>query len=375
MRTVELQTGTISVNVTEADLPLDTMCDFAGRRNRKRGFLFVSRRLGRHIGVRVTEMQLDYARLAAKVRSLPLPSGPVLFVGMAETAIALGHGVYQQFMCSGPRRQTAFVHTTRYCLDRSVCVNFLEEHSHAPSHIVYEPEQPADAQTLHDAETLVLVDDEASTGKTFVNLTRALAVVMPRLKLVVTVVLTDWRSNESREATHQGIGFPSRSVSLLSGEYKFTPAAAPPDGIDAPPATGGSVNMDSILRANYGRFGVSNPLRLPPDVLTRVHARPGEKVLVLATGEFAYPPYLLAQHLRAYTADVFCQATSRSPILLGNAIGSALEFNDNYGEGMRNYLYNVQPGQYDRVFIVSETPAEMVDPDLVAMLDAQVVAF
>ena len=58
---------------------------------------------------------------------------------------------------------------------------------------------------------------------------------------------------------------------------------------------------------------------------------------------------------------------------LGHAIDHALSFSDNYGLGIPNFLYNVAPGQFDRVLICSETPAAAVDPALVSALNAQVI--
>ena len=66
-------------------------------------------------------------------------------------------------------------------------------------------------------------------------------------------------------------------------------------------------------------------------------------------------------------------ATSRSPIALGHAIEQALAFPDNYGLGIPNFLYNVQPGQFDRVLLCSETPAAAVSAELVELLGAEVI--
>ena len=49
------------------------------------------------------------------------------------------------------------------------------------------------------------------------------------------------------------------------------------------------------------------------------------------------------------------QATTRSPILSWGAVSCSMQFPDNYGEGIANYLYNVAPGQYQHVLICHET--------------------
>jgi hypothetical protein len=114
---------------------------------------------------------------------------------------------------------------------------------------------------------------------------------------------------------------------------------------------------------------------MPAQVVESIAFRPGERVLVLGTGEFAYLPFKLAERLEAEGADVVCQATTRSPILISHDIETALSFADNYEDGIPNFLYNVRAGQYDRVAICYETPARTVQSDLVAALNAQVLLF
>ena len=50
------------------------------------------------------------------------------------------------------------------------------------------------------ARTLVLIDDEATTGNTFINLLQALRDAgLDKVTRVVTVTLTDWSGNAIRE--------------------------------------------------------------------------------------------------------------------------------------------------------------------------------
>jgi hypothetical protein len=366
-RTVPLESGLLSLKVSRADLPLDALCGFASRRNRKRGFLFVSKVLGRHIPVRPGVMSEVHAGLARQIPA-DLP-GPVLFVGLAETAVALGHGVRDQFAAHTGRTDTLFLHTTRYRLQRPVLVEFLEEHSHAPSHILYQPAAPEDLHLLKTARSLVLVDDEASTGKTFVNLTRALTPTMRSLERVVTAVITDWRAPHLRAAFRESMPVDAATVALLEGEYQFEPGIFEA-GEEAPTAVGTNAPADSLLERNYGRLGVKNcPTLSPPDL----GPLDGKRILVLGSSEFVYPPFLLAAALERRGAIAFCQATTRSPVRVGGAISCALEFTDNYADGITNYLYNARAQDYDTILLCTETPAKLVDPRLLSTLGARVV--
>lgn len=90
----ELSGGTLTVIPNSSNIPLDSLFDIAERRNPKRAFLFVSKVLGRHIPVSPAAMRNVYRQLAERFPA-DLP-GPVLFIGMAETAVGLAAGVFQE---------------------------------------------------------------------------------------------------------------------------------------------------------------------------------------------------------------------------------------------------------------------------------------
>lgn len=347
---IPLHTGLLEVDVHRADLPLERLCGFAARRNPRRGFLFVSKVLGRHIPVRPSVMRDAQVRLARKIPA-DLP-GPVVVLGLAETAIALAAGVHEAWAALTGREDLLFLHSTRYRLDRPVAMMFEEEHSHASRHLVYLPDDPDDQALFHAARSLVIVDDEASTGTTFVNLARAFPGA--HLERVCCVMLTDWSAPFADR-----MPAPTEVVSLLEGRYRFTPGAL----VQTMPAVvGNDEPKDRLLRTNRGRLGVRRPPGWDaplPDV--------SGSVLVLGSGEFVHLPFRLAEALEAEGADVWVQATTRSPVLVGHDIASCLSFTDNYADGIPNFLYNVAAGQYDRVLLCHETPDP---PDVVATLGA-----
>jgi hypothetical protein len=193
------------------------------------------------------------------------------------------------------------------------------------------------------------------------------------------------------------------SVSILEGQYTFRPAQNL-QSIVMPNVVGNGGCKDHILQRNYGRLGLGCMLSQEPQrkrdrgarseksgVLSEANrfshsdfgtgflpgvidsgellARRGAKHLILGTGEFAYPPFLLAERLEKHGFDVHFQSTTRSPIMLGGAIGTALSFQDNYEDGIANFLYNATADMYDRIIICHETPT--VDEALVSALSAR----
>ena len=358
-----LKRGRLEVEVNASTFAAQALFDFAERRNPKRAFLFVSRVLGRHIPARPSLMAQSFNALAGKIPA-DLP-GPVLVIGMAETAVGLGAGVHRAL--SQTRNDCVYLCSSRHPTGSALFARFEEEHSHASSHLLHLPQDAATRDMMLNARSLVLVDDEASTGNTFINLSRALAEAgLDSIERIVTATLTDW----SGDAVRTAMGDHVSSVALLDGRYRFAEdlTAELPDM----PEVGSVAQGDWALDASrdWGRMGVREHLdTLAPGLQVAA----GERILVIGTSEFVWRPFLLAERLERAGADVHFSSTSRSPIALGHAIDHALSFSDNYGLGIPNFLYNVAPGQFDRVLICSETPAAAVDPALVSALNAQVI--
>jgi adenine/guanine phosphoribosyltransferase-like PRPP-binding protein len=358
--TIRLPAGTLTVHVSRADLPLDALCGFASRRSRKRGFVFVSRVLGKHYPVRPRVMADVHARLAARLAGLP---GPVLVIGMAETATGLGQGLYERL----DRPDALFIHTTRYRLDRPLALDFEESHSHAPDHLLY---VPTDADLFHSAKSLVLIDDELSTGRTLANLATAYRARNVNVAEVHIVRLTDWLADDRRAAVIDRIGVPTSFHSLLTGTFTFTDDPAFDPG-PVPAAVGGGDFKDAILPTASPRLGVRGPLAFDAEAVARtLDLKPTDRVLVLGTGEFAHPPFRLALYLETRGHDVHSQTTTRSPLMVGDALMSVVETVDNYHDGIPNYVYNVADRHYDRIVICYETRPLPVAHTLPATLSA-----
>ena len=362
--TVNLDRGTLSVEVERSDFDPDFLFGFAERRNPKRAFLFVSKVLGKHVPVKPSVMQGTYSSLASQIPA-DLP-GPVIVLGMAETAVGLGAGVHRALQQS--RDDTFYIVSTRHDLGTPIYARFEEVHSHASAHLIHMPTDGDVLAMLKGARSIVLVDDEASTGKTFINLFASLQQSgLDSIEQVVTVTLTDWSDN----AVGKALGNKARSVALLEGRYSFAenPDAPLPSMPDVATTEAGNWPIDPSN--DWGRLGV----RHHRDTLqvSEMPAR-GEKVLVVGTNEFVWRPFLLAERLEKAGVDVYFSSTTRSPIAIGHQVKQALAFGDNYGLGIPNFLYNVGPGDYDRVIVCTETSPLAVDKKLLSALSAEVVS-
>jgi hypothetical protein len=350
---VELVTGSLTIKAQQADFPLAELCDFAARNNRKRGFLFISKVLGKHWPARPTHMRQLHNYLA---HSLTLTAGPCLFIALAETATGLGQGVFEAVLAQRSL-PALFLHSTRYQLPHPY-LTFQEDHCHAPEQLLYEPLQPQQRHVFHTARELVLIDDEISTGATLCHLVTAYRAHNPHLERVHFVALTNFSGTHSAESFSKRVGLSVQVIAAWHGAFSFIPnKKALPES--APPAVGNNRCQAEHLVNSPGRFGIERHVAIPTADIARLSAGlgAGAHVLVLGTGEFMYLAFCVGLALENCGLTVALQATTRSPILMGAAIQNCLMFLDNYGEGIYNYLYNVTPSAFARIIICHETPS------------------
>ncbi|MEK3688463.1 phosphoribosyltransferase family protein [Paenibacillus sp. FSL R10-2736] len=400
----------------------------AARINKKRSFLFVSKVLGKHIPVGpytpllsgaalalllYLEMSADSAEreimdklmsqavhglihpefaeeayhdlLAAR---LVLPQ-PALFIGFAETATALGHSMYNMFAGGA-----SYIHTTRENIpELESVVTFEEEHSHAVDHLCY----ALNPKLLSGTEPIVLVDDEITTGNTAINTIRDIQSKFPRREYVVASLL-DWRSTANIQAyrdLEQELGIRITALSLLQGsiEVTGTPLLKPQAGSAEPSAAvaelvttyiqdglerlqvssadaQGVVNLSPYLKYS-GRFGLeSADNRRIDEGVSRVAGklrdlREGSRTLVMGVGEFMYLPMRIAAEMGE---RVSYQSSTRSPIhpqrRADYGVHSAAAYPSAGDTEITNFIYNVDPGQYDDIFVLLErdVPRQRIEP-------------
>jgi adenine/guanine phosphoribosyltransferase-like PRPP-binding protein len=338
---VELQTGLLQISVHNARYPLEKLLTFGARQNPKRRYLFISKVLGKYVPCLPSDMRETYQTLAKVVEQAVSFPHLTWVLGVAETATGLGAGVAQELKRSG-LEDVIYSHTTRCDLDRDINFSITEAHSHAPSHLIY---RLGSTLAERQIESVVIVDDEISTGKTLEQLSRKLQQNLPQLKTIVWVSLVNWLSMEQRETYRKA--YPELTftfISLLDGSYQFYADEQFPLQLPDKTASGiSSANSrDDIGRTGYlataepeVSFYTPQGIRLDTSQLN-----PTEKYTVIGTGEFTYQPFLFAEKLQEEGVDVIFQSTGRSPVLEGAGITSKQSFFDEAQKGVY-YLYNL----------------------------------
>ena len=329
-----LKTGILKV---ERDKTLHKLVSYGSRINKKRGFLFVSKVLGKHIPTKPSIMEKTYKDLA---RLIPISDKKTLFIGFAETATALGQGVFEK----ANLENSFYIHSTRYKTSDKILLSFFEEHCHAPSHIFYEPKDIELKNMIKDIEQVILIDDEVSTGNTANNLVNELKKVLPKVTDYYLLTILNWTKKDYSNFQY---------LSLYKGDFEFIQKDIifETNIISEPTET---KNLDNIIPYNFARYGVKK-LNLDFSNYINLETIKDKKVLILGTSEFMYPPYLFAKYLEQNNIETYFQATTRSPVNVDGAITSKMNFKDNYFENIDNFLYNVIDKNYDLIIICYET--------------------
>ncbi|PZF68350.1 phosphoribosyltransferase [Curtobacterium sp. MCPF17_047] len=293
----------------------------------------------------------------------------VLVLGFAETATALGATVAEAL-------GAGYLHSTRHDPPGATpAAGFDEAHSHATAHRLL----PAEDDWLPADGTVVLVDDELSTGATARETIRALHAVAPQRQWVVAA-LVDLRSDAdvaATEALATELGAPVAVVALGRGRVSLpdglTDTAAalvlsaaaplttttpdrttssdgttPPDGTTAPDSGPTADGRPAPGPARASRPDAVTVVAAPPTavdrtgtpaarvrtprtdvegiaadlarVLTDTSGRVPDRVLVLGTEEHMATPLAVADALRRRTtADVRSSTSTRSPVAVFDA--------------------------------------------------------
>ncbi|MFH9753310.1 phosphoribosyltransferase [Streptomyces griseus] len=403
----------------EGDGELRELLGLALRRNPKRAHLLVSNVLGKHVPQRPSVVYGAGYGLGERVRELlgEREARRAVVLGYAETATGLGHAVADGL------RDAPYLHSTRRPVAGArQAGGFEESHSHATSHLLL----PEDGELLagggpgEDASTLVLVDDEFSTGNTVLNTIRALHALHPRERYVI-VALVDMRSADDRDRLTAFAAEIGARVDLVT---RNTGTVTLPDGVlergqalvaeqEAEQAEQ-AAQAERVRQAEWSerahetdehaapvtRVALDWPAGVPdggrhgftpahrealeaalPAMADRIAAALGggarqsrgrvqspRRVLVLGFEELMYAPLRLGTALEAALgpdAEVRYSTTTRSPVLAvddpGYAIRTRLVFpaHDDPADGPGDrYAYNVAGAGFDAVVAVVDSTAD-----------------
>ncbi|WP_238420234.1 phosphoribosyltransferase family protein [Gordonia sp. 'Campus'] len=381
---IDWVTERFGVTVTSADggHPAHTVRDLVRlglRHNRRRAHLLVSTVLGKHIPTRPAVVRGAADDLGdAIVAAIGADAAAhALVFGFAETATGLGHCVAERISAS------RYLHSTRRNLPGvEVSGTFEEGHSHATTHLL-QPSRSAFLDPATPDETLILVDDEISTGRTALGAIESIISTRPRTRFVVAS-LVDMRTVAQRtECTEAAtrLGVDVTYVALACGAITLPPTllddvwALESDELNPVAAQRGAVTTTTldwpagtpdggrhgVLRAESADFhsAAGNAANTVAALLD-----PRRPVVVIGHEELMYAPLCLAEHLERRGFSVGYQTTTRSPAQVHDAPGYPLRRGFRFtapeaDPGTPRFVYNVLSAQFPdpHVVLVVDSPA------------------
>ena len=342
--------------------------------NSKRPYLLVNPLQAKHIPVSPTAALDMMGALGGRLAE-QYP-GTKLVLGFAETATAIGAAVAASM---GP--DCIYLHTTREDFPQAEAwLEFREEHSHA-----VEQKLPGDRLEgwLAATDTVILVDDEISTGKTLRNMVAELEGRYPQLaeKQIVAASILNRVSPENQRLLEEAGIRSACLVKLPQEDYAAlveglavgeAPAVEPVTEVFHSQTMECGKLLDPRLGLPVGAYQ-ANCAQLAQAFLAGPGQAllPGSRVTVLGTEECMYPALTLGRALEEKGCTVFCHATTRSPIgVCGREdypVRSGAKLPSFYDATRATYLYNMEA--CDAVVVVSDTPVEGTEA-LAALLAA-----
>ena len=331
-------------------------------KNSKRSYLLVNPLQAKHIPIKPSDALAMMGTLGNKLKE-KYPTTK-LIIGFAETATAIGAAIADNYGAD-----CKYIHTTRENYPSEEKVEFKEEHSHAVEQQLLVANLK---QYIDETDTIILVDDELSTGKTLLNIIEVLKEKFSSLetKNIVVASLLNRLSDENLKRLYDANVACEYLLKLPEEDYDSQVEKV---CVDAPedicccgdiPDNYNIIETEAEILNPRRAISISeyvNSCRLAiSKIVTQLSFSKTENVLVLGTEEFMYPAILLGQTLEEIVNTVKCHSTTRSPIgVNGNKsypIYCGYKLNSFYDDLRDTYIYDIE--SYDKVLVITDAKSD-----------------
>ncbi|MBQ9949008.1 MAG: phosphoribosyltransferase domain-containing protein [Oscillospiraceae bacterium] len=337
--------------------------------NPKRTYLLVDPLQGKHIAVSPTAALEMMHTLGRKLHD-KYPAAR-LVIGFAETATAIAAAAAEEL--HGCR----YIHTTREDIPSEKWLFFSEEHSHASEQKLCLGKL---SEYAENTDTVILIDDEISTGKTLINIVERLRSVkgVENKQIVAASIIS--RISDENLARLEAAGIISECLLKLP-EEDYTSAVEKYDVHGAQRASAGDSPAKTMsVQLPDPRIGVDTAEYAAKcsdisaelcDKLSDILSE-GDRILVLGTEECMYPALMLGKTLEdsGRYAKVMSHSTTRSPIGICTdedyPITEGYMIRSFYEDGRKTYIYNI--GEYDAAVVLTDGSNPNVVRDITGIL-------
>lgn len=348
--------------------------------NSKREFVFVNTDQSKHIPSNPISTYIDCLKLKKKLREIVDGRNKrVLVIAFAETATGIGIEISDAF-------DGMFVTTTReklpICSETRGkifdCVNIEESHSHAPEQKLYITPN----LRIEDTETVVIIDDEYTTGNTALKL---IAELKKRVKadcqfvacsfLMSKDAKENFALNEVRSVYLVETESDAQLMAAIKGihnypkEYKQDKTIIEPTNRVKIYTDSTNVSFFDTNRQNLGCYSktykgaVTKTINNISHLFNLAVQKEGigntvKKINIIGTEEYNFIPYLMGLRLYKEGYDVKVQSITRSPILVSDEesypLHSRVKLRSFYDINRVVYLYNMDE-EVDVTLIITDT--------------------
>ena len=323
--------------------------------NHKRNYLFVNRFQAKHIPVSPSKALKLFQKLGEKVYC-DYKNKKTTMIGFAETATAIASTV--AIHCPD---DVYYIHTSREILpSKHSVVEFKEEHSHATQQILYCKKVE---EMLFQAEKILFIEDEITTGKTILNFIEALQKKGIHADFGACSIIN------SMDKQHRDV-FHEKNISLYTllnwnesiSDKLFLDNTIVNEKMKR--ELPGTVHYMTLYTTVNPRLGCSAKeyqmccMHLAEQIYNIVCSNTINSILILGTEECMYPAIFTGEYIekKGICKTVKTHSTTRSPIVPRvqeqYPIFNRISFESLYEKGRKTYLYNLE--KYDIVIIVTD---------------------
>ena len=320
--------------------------------NKKRAYLLINQIQAKHIPTHPSDIESLIKILAEKVNKET--KGRAIVIGFAETATAIST------ILASSLDDAFYLQTTREDLKNENYLIFSELHSHAVVQKIY---VDALIKEANNYDTIVIMDDEITTGKTVINLVNKLKEVisLEQKKIILASIINRVSPENKKVLEENGISLVEIFKEEYS-EYEF---------VDQIEAFSPKVDYQRIeAKYSYKEFRYVSTPRLGVDIksyLKEVKENTnnllegldlaGKNVLVLGTEEYMYQALDVARKINErYGIRAVTHSTTRSPIMVSTLrdypIYNGYQIASPYDSQRTTYIYDIN--KYDVVILVTD---------------------
>ena len=325
--------------------------------NSKRPYLYVNPVQGKHIPV-IPSKAVNLFEYMGALLVERYPDEQILVIGFAETATAVGTGV-----AVSARNVKWCMQTTREKYEDAEYIHFTESHSHATEQSII---INGLSDVLEEADRVVFVEDEVTTGNTIVKLIDSIKCRFPDISVGYTIlsILNSMTQNRIEELKKQGVAclyvdkipFEYKIDSINQYDYFDTDDQISEYGYVYEKIKVGCMNLRYVHEQYEYKEAIKKYVN---DVVSKYEPKNEHKILVLGTEEFMFPPLMVAERIEELFPDkeIRFHATTRSPILVSESCGYPLNKRNKllscYEDDRTTYVYNLS--EYDVAIILTDS--------------------